>query len=76
MTQYKAYYRVSTDKHGIKGLGTDAQREAASRLMAGKGDLAAQFIEVESGAQGEPAPSPRRTHRMQEAPRRAGHRQA
>ena len=49
MPQYVAYYRVSTDKQGLKGLGMDAQREAVSRFMAGKGDLAAQFIEVESG---------------------------
>ena len=49
MTDYVAYYRVSTDKQGIKGLGMDAQREAVARFMAGKGDLAAQFIEVESG---------------------------
>jgi len=49
MAHYVAYYRVSTDKQGIKGLGMDAQREAVARFMAGKGDLAAQFIEVESG---------------------------
>jgi DNA invertase Pin-like site-specific DNA recombinase len=49
MTQYVAYYRVSTDKQGLKGLGMDAQREAVSRFMTGKGELAAQFIEVESG---------------------------
>src|SRR4051812_41245896 len=44
-----AYYRVSTDKQGIKGLGMDAQREAVSRFIAGKGELAAQYTEVESG---------------------------
>jgi hypothetical protein len=49
MPEYVAYYRVSTDKQGIKGLGMDAQREAVSRFMTGKGDLAAQFVEVESG---------------------------
>jgi DNA invertase Pin-like site-specific DNA recombinase len=49
MPQYVAYYRVSTDKQGIKGLGMDAQREAVARFMTGKGDLAEQFIEVESG---------------------------
>src|SRR3954452_21581508 len=49
MTQYVAYFRVSTDKQGIKGLGMEAQREAVSRFMTGKGELAAQFIEVESG---------------------------
>lgn len=49
MPQYVAYYRVSTDKQGIKGLGMDAQREAVSHFIAGKGELAAQYIEVESG---------------------------
>jgi DNA invertase Pin-like site-specific DNA recombinase len=49
MAEYVAYYRVSTDKQGIKGLGMDAQREAVARFMAGKGELAAQFVEVESG---------------------------
>lgn len=48
LTHAVAYYRVST-KQGIKGLGMDAQREAVPRFMAGKGELAAQFIEVESG---------------------------
>jgi hypothetical protein len=36
MTQYVAYYWVSTDKQGIKGIGMDAQCEAVSRFMAGK----------------------------------------
>lgn len=50
MSPYVAYYRVSTDKQGIKGLGMDAQREAVARFMTGKGgQLAAEFIEVESG---------------------------
>ena len=49
MPEYVAYYRVSTDKQGIKGLGMDAQREAAARFLTGKGELATQFVEVESG---------------------------
>lgn len=49
MPPFVAYYRVSTDKQGLKGLGMEAQREAVSRFMTGKGDLAAAFIEVESG---------------------------
>jgi DNA invertase Pin-like site-specific DNA recombinase len=49
MAEYVAYYRVSTDKQGIKGLGMDAQRKAVARFMAGKGELAAAFVEVESG---------------------------
>jgi DNA invertase Pin-like site-specific DNA recombinase len=49
MPPFVAYYRVSTDKQGLKGLGMEAQREAVARFMNGKGDLAAAFIEVESG---------------------------
>lgn len=49
MPESVAYYRVSTDKQGIKGLGMDAQREAVARFITSKGELAAQFIEVESG---------------------------
>ncbi|HTF63338.1 MAG TPA: recombinase family protein [Edaphobacter sp.] len=49
MTQYVAYHRVSTDEQGIKGLGMNAQREAVARFVAGKGQLAGEFIEVESG---------------------------
>ena len=37
MMQYVAYYRVSTNKQGITGFGMDAQREAVTRFMAGKG---------------------------------------
>jgi len=44
-----AYYRVSTDKQGLPGLGMDAQREAVAHFLHGRGELAAQFVEVESG---------------------------
>ena len=49
MAEYVACYRVSTDKQGLNGLGMDAQREAVARFIAGKGEIVAQFIEVESG---------------------------
>ena len=49
MTNYIAYYRVSTDKQGIAGLGMDAQREAVSRFIIGRGTLMGEFTEVESG---------------------------
>ena len=49
MALFVAYYRVSTDKQGLKGLGMEAQREAVTRFMTGKGQLAAEFVEVESG---------------------------
>jgi len=44
MTQYVAYYRVSTQRQGQSGLGLDAQRHA----IAGY-DIIAEFTEVESG---------------------------
>lgn len=46
---YVAYYRVSTDKQGKSGLGLDAQRAAVAGHLAGRGDLLAEFTEVESG---------------------------
>ena len=49
MPDYIAYYRVSTDKQGARGLGMEAQQEAVSRFIAGRGQLLEEFIEVESG---------------------------
>jgi DNA invertase Pin-like site-specific DNA recombinase len=46
-----AYYRVSTDKQGITGLGMEAQQEAVRRhAKAVGGSIVAEFIEVERGA--------------------------
>ena len=48
--QAVAYYRVSTDKQGIRGLGMDAQREAVKQfLQSRKLTLLGEFEEVESG---------------------------
>ncbi|HUD10991.1 MAG TPA: recombinase family protein [Candidatus Saccharimonadia bacterium] len=49
LNKYIAYYRVSTDKQGLSGLGMDAQRQAVASYMAGQGELASEFVEVESG---------------------------
>jgi hypothetical protein len=49
MVDFIAYMRVSTDKQGITGLGMDAQREAVSRYVQNRGQIIAEFIEVESG---------------------------
>ena len=46
---YIAYYRVSTDKQGVSGLGLEAQRSAVSRFLADQGQLIAEFTEIESG---------------------------
>lgn len=48
-TQYVAYYRVSTDSQGVSGLGLEAQRGAVRRFICGRGELLAEFTEVESG---------------------------
>ena len=48
--RFVAYYRVSTTKQGINGLGMDAQRDAVARFLSGgQGSLQAEFAEVESG---------------------------
>jgi len=48
MTPFIAYYRVSTDRQGISGLGLEAQRAAVLRHV-GNGQLIAEYTEVESG---------------------------
>ena len=48
--KYVAYYRVSTQKQGLTGLGMDAQKTAVlNHLNGGKWDLISEFVEVESG---------------------------
>lgn len=48
--KYVAYYRVSTAKQGIVGLGMEAQQQAVENFLAGKdGELISQYREVESG---------------------------
>jgi DNA invertase Pin-like site-specific DNA recombinase len=47
-TRYIAYYRVSTRRQGVSGLGLEAQREAVRRFVT-DGELVAEFEEVESG---------------------------
>jgi len=48
--KYVAYYRVSTAKQGIRGLGMDAQEKAVSTYLdAQDGELIDSYREVESG---------------------------
>ena len=48
MPNYIAYYRVSTDKQGKSGLGLDAQRQAVTTFVDRRGEILAEFTEVES----------------------------
>ncbi len=48
--KFVAYYRVSTTKQGVNGLGMEAQRDAVTTyLNGGNWKLIAEFAEVESG---------------------------
>ncbi|WP_322046948.1 recombinase family protein [Paraburkholderia sp. J67] len=48
--QFVAYYRVSTARQGMSGLGLDAQREAVARyLNGGEWELVGEFTETETG---------------------------
>jgi DNA invertase Pin-like site-specific DNA recombinase len=49
MADFVAYYRVSTDRQGVSGLGLDAQRESVQRFLGQGQALAAAFTEIESG---------------------------
>ncbi len=47
---YVAYYRVSTDRQGKRGLGMGAQRKAVLDYLNGNGSqLLEEYVEVESG---------------------------
>ena len=46
---FVTYLRVSTDRQGKSGLGLDAQRKAVMDHVAGKGEIAAEYVEIESG---------------------------
>lgn len=51
MGRFVAYYRVSTDKQGARGLGIEAQKEAVQRYLRGMNgeQIGNGFQEVESG---------------------------
>ena len=44
------YFRVSTQKQGISGLGLDAQRSAVAKYLTGSSKtVLAEFVEIETG---------------------------
>lgn len=48
--RWVAYYRVSTAKQGASGLGLEAQTDAVTNFVAGRGgEIVASFTETESG---------------------------
>lgn len=48
--RFVAYYRVSTDRQGLSGLGLDAQRQTVESFAASAGGkISAEFQEIESG---------------------------
>ena len=48
--KFIAYYRVSTAKQGLSGLGLDAQKEAVAQyLNGGDWELIGEYTEVETG---------------------------
>lgn len=49
MQKFVSYLRVSTERQGASGLGLEAQRAALQDHVAGRGDLVAEFLEIESG---------------------------
>jgi DNA invertase Pin-like site-specific DNA recombinase len=54
---FVAYYRVSTKKQGVSGLGLEAQKHAVQRYLdGGKWSLLAEFTEIESGKKHENRP--------------------
>ena len=46
---FVAYYRVSTDRQGRSGLGLEAQRSTVTAYISGRGQILAEFTEIESG---------------------------
>jgi len=47
--KYVTYFRVSTERQGQSGLGLEGQRAAVAAHVLGRGEVVAEFVEVESG---------------------------
>lgn len=48
-TKFIAYYRVSTQRQGVSGLGLEAQRTDVKRFIDKGGELIAEYQDIESG---------------------------
>jgi DNA invertase Pin-like site-specific DNA recombinase len=46
---YTPYYRVSTQKQGVSGLGLEAQQAAVRAFVQDPAQLSFEFVEIESG---------------------------
>ncbi len=49
MTEYVAYFRVSTQRQGVSGLGLEAQQDTVRRFLRAGDTVISEFVEVESG---------------------------
>lgn len=48
--QFVTYYRVSTHRQGISGLGLDAQRQTVAQYLTGSSrTTVGEFVEIETG---------------------------
>lgn len=47
--KFIAYYRVSTKRQGESGLGLHAQKDAVNKYICGRGELIAEYTEIETG---------------------------
>ena len=64
--RFVTYLRVSTARQGNSGLGLEAQRKAVADHVMGKGQIAAEYVEIESGKKND---RPQLAHALAEAKR-------
>ena len=49
MKKYVAYYRVSTQKQGVSGLGLESQKQTVTSFVNNNGIIINEFTEIETG---------------------------